>query len=199
MIILFLRIEICMGEHLHQVDASMIRNVKSIPPALKIGIMSFELPSNFKFWLNFVHPMAMWGLFAMTIYALYLGIKVKRTRQADAEKRKELIKGGFNQKHYLIGSLLLAIMVLGTLGGMAVTYINNGKLFVGSHLLVGLGMTGMIAVSAALSPLMQKGKSWARTIHVAINMTLVLLFGWQAFTGLEIVQRIISKATSSAA
>ena len=43
-------------------------------------------------------------------------------------------------------------MTLGTLGGMAVTYLNNGKLFVGPHLLVGLAMTGMIAVAASLSP-----------------------------------------------
>ncbi len=159
--------------------------------------MTIELPQDPKFWLNFLHPLTMWALFALTLYALYLGIKVKKTRTADAETRKELIKGGFNQKHYQIGSLLLAMMVLSTLGGMAVTYINNQKLFVSPHLLVGLGMTGMIAISAALSPLMQKGKNWARSIHIAINMTLVLLFGWQAFTGIEIVQRIITKALSA--
>jgi hypothetical protein len=84
-------------------------------------------------------------------------------------------------------------MVVGSIGGMAVTYINNGKLFVGSHLLAGLGMTGMIAVSASLSPLMQKGVDWARSTHIILNVALLGLFGWQAWTGVEIVQRIISK------
>lgn len=83
-------------------------------------------------------------------------------------------------------------MVLGTIGGMTVTYINNGKLFVGPHLLAGLGMTGLIATSAALSPLMQKGAEWARVTHIALNTILVGLFGWQAVTGVQIVLRIIS-------
>jgi len=54
-------------------------------------------------------------------------------------------------------------MVIGALAAMGVTYINNSKLFFGPHLLVGLGMTGMVAVSASLSPFMQ-GKLGATPI-----------------------------------
>ena len=92
-----------------------------------------------------------------------------------------------------MGSLLLGLMVVGAIGGMAVTYINNGKLFVGPHLIAGLGMMAIIALSASLSPLMQKGQDWARYTHIALNVVLLGLFGWQALTGVEIVQRIISK------
>jgi Protein of unknown function (DUF4079) len=74
-----------------------------------------------------------------------------------------------------------------------VTYINNGKLFVAPHLVVGLTMTGLIATSAALSPFMQKGQDWARYTHIALNTAIVGLFGWQAVTGVDIVLRIISK------
>jgi hypothetical protein len=136
----------------------------------------------------------MWLLFAFTLYAMYLGFQARRTRTADADTRKALIQGKFQIKHYQVGSILLAVMVLGTLGGMAVTYINNGKLFVSPHLIVGLTMTGLVASSAALSPLMQKGHDWARYLHIALNTTLVGLFGWQAVTGMDIVQRIINKA-----
>jgi Protein of unknown function (DUF4079) len=143
---------------------------------------------------QFGHPMMMWALLALSIYALKLGIKSKKTRTTeDKELRKELIQGKFNVKHHQVGAILLALMVLGTVGGMAVTYINNGKLFVGPHLLVGLGMTAMIATSASLVPWMQKGNDLARKAHVGLNMSLLLLFGWQAWTGVEIVQRIISK------
>jgi hypothetical protein len=135
----------------------------------------------------------MWLLLAISIYALYLGIQVQRTRYADKELKKELIKGRFNVRHYQAGSWLLALMVIGNVIGMGVTYINNGKLFVGSHLLAGLGMTGLIATSAALSPLMQKGQNWARFTHIGLNVVLLGLFGWQAVTGVEILQRIISK------
>ncbi len=155
--------------------------------------MNPELSESVKVWSQFIHPALMWALLATSIYALYLGIQVQRTRYADGELKKELIRGKFNVRHYQVGSWLLALMVVGTLIGMGVTYINNGKLFVGPHLLAGLGMTGLIAISAALSPLMQKGKNWARITHIALNVVLLGLFGWQAVSGVQIVQRIVSK------
>ncbi|HIK28005.1 MAG: DUF4079 domain-containing protein [Oscillatoriaceae bacterium SKW80] len=151
------------------------------------------IPPEVKVWSQFFHPVLMWILFALSLYALYLGILVRRTRTAEGEQKKELIKGKYNLKHYQVGSALLALMVLGSIGGMAVTYINNGKLFVGPHLLVGLAMTGLIAVSASMSPYMQKGQDWARYTHILLNISILGLFGWQAVTGVEIVQRIISK------
>ena len=86
------------------------------------------------FSLNFAHPLSEWGLLAAGGWALYLGIKAKKTRTGTPEQRKELVPKKFAQRHYLWGSILLAVMTLGTLGGMAVTYLNNGKLFVGPHL-----------------------------------------------------------------
>ncbi|MEW6494017.1 MAG: DUF4079 domain-containing protein [Cyanobacteriota bacterium] len=155
--------------------------------------MDFAIPESVKVWSQFLHPTLMWVLLALTLYAMYLGIQVQRTRYADGALKKELIKGRYNVKHYQIGSVLLGLMVIGSIGGMAVTYINNGKLFVGSHLLAGLGMTGLIAAAASLSPFMQKGQNWARITHIALNVVLLGLFGWQAITGVQIVQRIISK------
>ncbi|MGL5833887.1 MAG: DUF4079 domain-containing protein, partial [Waterburya sp.] len=114
----------------------------------------------------------------------------------DKETRKELVKKQFTIRHHQAGSILLALMVVGTIGGMAVTYINNGKLFVGPHLLAGLGMTGLIAVSASLVPLMQKGNNLARTTHVSLNIVLLGLFGWQAITGMQIVQKILDRMMS---
>jgi hypothetical protein len=155
--------------------------------------MNIAIPESIKVWSQFVHPVIMWLLLVLAGYAFYLGMKVRKTRFAEGDEKKELIKGKFNVKHYQVGSLLLALMVVGSIAGMAVTYINNGKLFVGPHLLVGLGMTGLIAISAALSPLMQKGQDWARYTHIVLNVTILGLFGWQAITGMNIVQRIISK------
>ena len=94
------------------------------------------MPEALAYNLNFLHPLLMLGLLALSSYGMLLGIKAKKTRTADAETRKQLIKGQFAKRHFQIGSLILAITVLGTFGGMAVTYLNNGKLFVGPHLLV---------------------------------------------------------------
>ncbi|WP_353292515.1 DUF4079 domain-containing protein [Synechococcus sp. M16CYN] len=142
------------------------------------------------FALNFAHPLMEWGLLATSAWALYLGIKVKKTRTGTPKQRKALLPGKFAQRHYIWGSILLALMTLGTLGGMAVTYLNNEKLFIGPHLLVGLAMTGILAVAASLSPLMQRGNTVARKTHVGLNIGMLTLFLWQAFSGMEIVNKI---------
>ena len=148
------------------------------------------MPAALSFGLNLVHPLMMWLLLAAGGYVMYLGIKAKKVRTGTSEQRKALISGKFAQRHYLWGSALMAVMVFGTLGGMAVTYLNNGKLFMGPHLLVGLGMTGMIAAASALSPLMQRGNLIARKAHVGLNMGMLTLFLWQAVSGMEIMNRI---------
>jgi hypothetical protein len=51
-------------------------------------------------------------------------------------------------------------------------------------------MTGMLAVAASLSPLMQRGNVIARKLHVGLNMGMLTLFLWQAFSGMEIVNKI---------
>jgi Protein of unknown function (DUF4079) len=156
--------------------------------------MAQELSPTVKLAIQMLHPITMWVLLAVSLYAAYLGLQVQRTRNAQGEEKKELIKGKFNTKHFQMGSILQALVVAGTVGGMAVTYVINGKLFVGPHLLAGLGMATLIAFSASLSPFMQKGANWARVTHILLNFGMLGLFTWQAFTGIEIVQRILSKA-----
>ena len=148
------------------------------------------MPEALAYNLNFLHPLLMLGLLALSSYGMLLGIKAKKTRTADAETRKQLIKGQFAKRHFQIGSLILAITVLGTFGGMAVTYLNNGKLFVGPHLLVGIGMTCLIALAVSLTSLMQQGNLIARKVHVGLNMAMMTLFLWQAVTGFQILNKI---------
>lgn len=158
--------------------------------------MSPELLQSIKVWSQFAHPILMWVLLVMTLYAGYLGFQIRRTRSAEGAAKKELIKGRFNIRHYQLGSILLALMVIGSLSAMGVTYVNSGKLFVNPHLVAGLGMTGLIALSAALSPYMQKGHDWARYSHIALNLVLVGLFAWQAVTGMQIVQNVINRMSA---
>lgn len=160
--------------------------------------MSFEIPESVKVYSQFLHPILMWLLFGMTLYSMYLGFKIRKTRSAEGEEKKQLIQGRFNIRHHQISALLLAFMVTGSLGAMAVTYWNNGKLFVTPHLVVGLVMTAMIATSASLTPFMQKGNNVARYTHILLNIGLVALFGWQAISGMDIVQRIVARMSGVA-
>jgi uncharacterized membrane protein len=45
---------------------------------------------------------------------------------------------------------------------------------------------------------MQK-HDWVRNVHVSVNMVLMGLFGWQAFTGVQIVQKILASMNAPAA
>jgi hypothetical protein len=148
------------------------------------------MPESLAYNLNFLHPLMMWGLLALAAYSMVLGIKAKKTRTADAETRKTLIKGQFARRHFQMGSILLALIVLGCFGGMGVTYLNNGKLFVGPHLLVGIAMVCLIALAVSLTPLMQQGNLIARKAHVGLNMAMMTLFLWQALSGMQILNKI---------
>ncbi|MEN9204810.1 MAG: DUF4079 domain-containing protein [Thermostichales cyanobacterium BF4_bins_65] len=161
--------------------------------------MVWQLPKWLDLALPFFHPLLMWLTFGVALYALYLGMQSRRVRSSEGETKKALIKGKFAQRHYQLGSLFLVLMVAGSAGGMAATYIKNGKLFVGPHLLVGLGLTVLVALAAALAPALQQGKAWARSLHIALNLVVLGLLGWQAATGVQIVQRIVAQMTTPVA
>ncbi|PAX52965.1 DUF4079 domain-containing protein [Brunnivagina elsteri] len=160
--------------------------------------MSSEILAVLKPYLSFFHPVTMWILLVVALYAMYLGVQVRRTRLADGDIKKELVKGRFAIRHHQIGSILLALMVMGAIGGITVTYLNNGKIMIGPHLFAGLGMVGLISTSAALVPFMQK-HDWVRSIHVSLNLILLGLFGWQAVTGVQIVQKMVSQMMKNGA
>ena len=155
--------------------------------------MNLAIPESVKVWSQFIHPLIMWVLLATAIYALYLGLKVRQSRNAKGEAKKELIKGRYNISHYKVGSVLLSLLTLNAFFAMAVTYVNTGKIFFGSHLIVGLIVVNLIVISASLSPFMQRGNMWARNLHLAINIGVLGLFGWQAITGVRVVQKLISE------
>ena len=142
--------------------------------------------------IQLIHPALMLGLFGYFFYAAYLGFQVRRTRNAESELKKELIKGKYNLRHHQTGSILLAVMVVGAVSGIIITYLSAGELPINAHLFVGLGMTAAIATSSAFAPAMQTGKVWARYTHITINIFLLVFFGWQSVTGLQIVQEILT-------
>lgn len=155
--------------------------------------MNIAIPNSLKVWSQFIHPIAMSLLLATTIYAFYLGFKIRQGRTATGEAKKAIIKGRYNIKHYQIASLLLALLTMNAFLAMAVTYINTGKIFFGSHLIAGLVVVNLAVISASLSPFMQRGNMWARNVHFTLGIGIVVLFCWQAFTGTQVVQNLISK------
>ncbi|MEL6319334.1 MAG: DUF4079 domain-containing protein [Cyanobacteria bacterium J06626_14] len=144
-----------------------------------------------KYWLYAIHPAWMWVVLVLTIYALHLGFQSRRTRLATGEFRKTLVKQKFSERHYRIGALLLALMTTGSIGALGIEYLNSGKLYVVSHTIVGLVITVLMAHAAALAPFMQRGKEWARQIHMVFAALIIGLFSWQLITGFKAVWEIV--------
>jgi ATP-binding cassette subfamily F protein uup len=123
----------------------------------------------------------------MTLVREYEEVSEKLTHsQGDADKLIERLST-LSEKMDVLGAWELennAKIILGKLG------IEDLEAKVGS---LSGGYRKRIAIAAALSPLMQKGNEIARYSHIVLNIILVGLFGWQAVTGMDIVQRIISK------
>ncbi|MFN9870706.1 MAG: DUF4079 domain-containing protein [Cyanobacteriota bacterium] len=148
------------------------------------------------FALNFVHPALMWVLLGLMLYSGYLGYKASLIRKVSAEERKAMLPQHFGERHAQLGAVILGLTLLGAAGGLAATYLKNGKLVLGPHLFVGLAVAVLVVATASLGPSLVKGKDWARTLHVSLNGVVLLLFGWQATTGIAIVQKLLSSATS---
>jgi hypothetical protein len=121
------------------------------------------------FALNFVHPLLMWVLLGLMLYSGYLGYKASLIRKVSAEERKAMVPLHYGQRHAQFGAVILGLTLLGAAGGMAATFLKNGKLILGPHLFVGLAVAVLVIATASLGPSLQKGKDWARGLHVAIN------------------------------
>lgn len=141
--------------------------------------------------VSLAHPVAMWTVLGTALYTFYLGYQSSLVRKSEPEKRKELIKGKFGDRHFRTSSALFAFMTLATFGGMANTYARTGKLFPGPHLYAGLGLVATMAVMSSFAPYMLKGKEWARNAHFTIAFLAIGLFGWQAKSGMVIVGKLL--------
>ena len=146
------------------------------------------------FALNFVHPVLMWGLLGLMLYSGYLGFKASLIRKASPDDRRAMLLEHYGARHGRLGPVILAVTLLGAVGGMGVTFLKHGKLLIGPHLFVGLAVATLVILTASLGPSLQKGKDWARTLHVTTNGLVLALFGWQAISGIAIVQKLLSSA-----
>jgi hypothetical protein len=144
------------------------------------------------FALNFVHPVLMWGLLGLMLYSGYLGLKASQIRKVGPEERKAMLPLHFGQRHAQLGLVILGLTLLGAAGGIGATFLKNGKLILGPHLFAGLAVVVLVVATASLGPSLQKGKDWARGLHVALNGTVLALFGWQAVSGVAIVQKLLT-------
>lgn len=69
-----------------------------------------------------------------------LGIDAPMTGCIWLQTRKELLKGGYRDRHFNVSSILLGGGTTFAIAGAYNTYLRTGKLFPGPHLYAGAGM-----------------------------------------------------------
>eukprot|EP00613_Pedinella_sp_CCMP2098_P033349 CAMPEP_0171723224 /NCGR_PEP_ID=MMETSP0991-20121206/23533_1 /TAXON_ID=483369 /ORGANISM="non described non described, Strain CCMP2098" /LENGTH=290 /DNA_ID=CAMNT_0012315655 /DNA_START=10 /DNA_END=883 /DNA_ORIENTATION=- len=107
-------------------------------------------------------------------------------------ERKDLVGLDFRDRHWALGSALLGLGVCFAIEGPVNTYMRAGKLFPGPHVYAACAIVCMWALGAALVPQMQKGKEWARSTHIGLNVASVALFAYyQIPTGLQITAKVL--------
>lgn len=80
--------------------------------------------------------------------------------------------------------LLLAIGLVGTLG-------HYGSLGHSPHLIAGLLVVGLVALSAWSATEIGPKHSWARSLHIATNITLFGSLVFVSLTGWQVVQKYL--------
>lgn len=85
----------------------------------------------------------------------------------------------------LLVLILLAIGLVGTIG-------YYGSLGHSPHLIAGLTVVILVALSGWSATQISPQKSWARLVHVGINLTLLAGFIFVSLTGWQVVQKYLS-------
>jgi hypothetical protein len=92
--------------------------------------------------------------------------------------------------HYVTGGIMVALVLFLLAIGLVGTIGHYGNLGHSSHLGAGLGVVGLVLLSAWSAT--QIGlKSWARSLHISINFMLFLGFLWVSWTGWTVVQKYL--------
>ena len=93
--------------------------------------------------------------------------------------------------HFLMGTvlaglvlLLLGIGIVGTLG-------HFGRLGQSVHLYAGLGVVDLVFLSAWSAVQIRPNRPWARSLHLGVNLVLLVGLIWVSLTGWAVVQKYL--------
>ncbi|MDH6060327.1 DUF4079 domain-containing protein [Chrysosporum bergii ANA360D] len=93
--------------------------------------------------------------------------------------------------HYTIGITMVSLVLLLLMIGIVGTLGHFGSLGHSSHLIAGLMVVVLVLLSAFAARQINTGRSWARPLHIGVNMILFAGFTWVCVTGWVIVQKYL--------
>jgi hypothetical protein len=143
-----------------------------------------NLPSFIWLW-----KIAAWSMGLSLVAYLLLGVTgiwMFRARQQEHSRPQWLRPFHYTTGAIMVGLvlLLLAIGIVGTLG-------HYGSLGHSAHLIAGGAVVALVLLSAGSATLISSNRAWARSVHVATNLVLLVGFVWVTLTGWSVVQKYL--------
>jgi ABC-type amino acid transport system permease subunit len=96
--------------------------------------------------------------------------------------------------HFVMGWTLVALVVGLLVIGVVGTLGHYGSLGHSIHGLVGVSVVGLTLLSAAIALQIRRGKPWARSLHLRLNLLLGAVLVSVLWTGWVVVQKYLPKA-----
>jgi hypothetical protein len=93
--------------------------------------------------------------------------------------------------HYIIGITMVSLVLLLLTIGIVGTLGHFGSLGHSSHLIAGLIVVGLVLLSAVSATQIHTGRSWARPLHITVNIILCGGFTWVSVSGWIVVQKYL--------
>jgi hypothetical protein len=93
--------------------------------------------------------------------------------------------------HYSLGLILVGLVLLLLGIGLVGTWGHYGSLGHSAHLPAGLGVVGLVGLSAWSATQIRGQQLWARSLHVGTNLVLLAGFAWVSWTGWSVVQKYL--------
>lgn len=91
--------------------------------------------------------------------------------------------------HYITGWVMVGLVLLLLALGLVSTLSIYGTLGRSQHLIAGLSVVLLVLLSAGSATQISPKRPWARTVHVSINIALLVAYAWVLFSGWQVVQK----------
>jgi hypothetical protein len=147
-------------------------------------VLDLNLPSFLWLW-----KIAAWSMgLALATYGVlfFSGLGILSTR-INRQARPPFLR-----KFHIISGIVLCLLVLLLLAiGLIGTIGYYGSLGHSPHLIAGLTVVVLVLLSGWSATQISPQKSWARLLHVGINLTLLVGFIFVSLTGWQVVQKYL--------
>jgi hypothetical protein len=125
------------------------------------------------------------SLFAYCLLAIS-GLWITYTRQVRKPRPLWL-----RPLHYTIGGIMVGLVLLLLGIGLVGTLGYYGNLGHSAHLPAGLTVVGLVLLSAWSATQISPKQAWARSLHVSLNILLLVSFALVSLTGWDVVQKYL--------